>query len=432
MEIPAYNVTVFNITRNIRTKRSIRVWAVLTSFAIVPIPAAIAAWRGIKWGVAIITVIGMIGLGAILVFFVSRALGESDIWHKVVELILAAFILWVGWLHVSVVFPYLRSGDRGVLFFEYGRRGTATSFGLWHNFKAAPANKRVKALALMLVAFPAGAISFLVLARMLAMITRAVPGITTPLLGIFDVTELLSAFVLCAAFGATYFLFRHGLRYLAPSAAAMRHEDQRSPVVLLRSFRDENISMRRGFAIQVLFGLAFTEMPKRLDELLEQSLHFYGPVIALGRPKEAVPSLGAAREYVSDTDWMSLVETRLREAGVIVAMLGDTEGFVWEMSAILRLSVRHKLILVVPPMLSAHQKSERWERISKALDLRFELPTNALAVSWNDGYMNVATAARMYQDVEAYHMGLAWVLNAGQQVSPVSRARGASGGSFRA
>ena len=128
--------------------------------------------------------------------------------------------------------------------------------------------------------------------------------------------------------------------------------------------------------------------PPLADEFLENSLRSYGPVVAIGRPKEALPSLGAAREYASDDDWVSLVETRIREAQLVVAILGGTESFAWEMSAIFRFSARQKLGLIVPHLrLTEHQIAERWGKISKALDVGFDLPVNALIVSWDDSIM---------------------------------------------
>jgi hypothetical protein len=403
----ACKLSIFDISRNVRTKQSIRLWATLLSCAVLPIPAGIAAWRGIKWGVATITavgVIGLAGLGIVSARFVFAALDAGDFWRWLAILTLAAFIFWLGGRHLSVVLPYLTAGDRSLLFFEYGR-GTAISLGVWHSFRTAPRNKRVKGLTWMFSALPAGAAAYLALRLILWMVISYVPKIAIPLVEKLD--ELLSSnvFVIFVVFGVAYGPFRRGLQHIAPSARAIRHEDQRPPILMLRSFSDEDVSIPGVWRNRGLFFLFFLYLPKRLDELLEQSLRSYGPVIAIGRPKEALPSLGAAREYASDADWMSLVEARLREAQIVVAILGDTEGFVWEMSAIFRLSLTQRLIVVMPQRLTARQKSDRWRRISKVLDLEPELPTNAVAVSWDDSKMNVVTAGELY--VETYRMALA-------------------------
>jgi hypothetical protein len=150
---------------------------------------------------------------------------------------------------------------------------------------------------------------------------------------------------------------------------------------------------------------------KRLEEILEESLESYGPVVAIGRPKEALAPLGAAREYASDDGWVSTVETRIREAQLIVAILGSTEGFAFEMSDIFRLSARGKLILV-PPTVAGKQRSERWAKISKALHSEFELPNNAIMISWDDDRARVVTCPRNYQQAAGYRIGLACLLKA--------------------
>ena len=63
----------------------------------------------------------MIALGAFSVLLVSVALDADSLWRKVGILTIAAFILWFGWRHVSVVLPNLRSGERSILFPEYSR-----------------------------------------------------------------------------------------------------------------------------------------------------------------------------------------------------------------------------------------------------------------------------------------------------------------------
>lgn len=211
------------------------------------------------------------------------SLDESDLWSKLGLLTGALLASSLVWRHVSVAFPYLRSGDRSLLFFEYESSSSAraTSLGLWHNFKAARANIRFKALPWMLFALPAGVMSYLALAFILVMVTRFVPQIATPLLGTFVITNLLGAFVVPGAF-VVYFIFRHGLQHIAPSAQALRREDERSPILLIRSFKDEDVSIQRSLELSALFG-SFVYVPKRLDELLEQSLRSYGPVVAIGR-----------------------------------------------------------------------------------------------------------------------------------------------------
>jgi hypothetical protein len=126
-------------------------WTCLSgSFAI--LPAAIAARRGIKWGVAataLIVVTGLVALSALSGFFALRIWPKQDsFWIVVAALGFASFVLWLGWRYASHVLSYLRSGDRALLFSDYRRNFSkpARSFGTWMNLKRALPNKRIKAL----------------------------------------------------------------------------------------------------------------------------------------------------------------------------------------------------------------------------------------------------------------------------------------------
>jgi hypothetical protein len=62
------------------------------------------------------------------------------------------------------------------------------------------------------------------------------------------------------------------------------------------------------------------------EQAIVKVLRKYGPVIAIGRPCEALPPLGAARFYVSDELWKSKVEDTARVARLVVWATGLSEG----------------------------------------------------------------------------------------------------------
>jgi len=390
------------------------VWSTLVG-AVVLLPAAIAARRGIKWGVAVIgpvTVASLVAVPLGTAFFYALYVWPERPPLEVATYALGidALALWVGWRHARSAFLYLRAGDRDLLFWDYSRSISKppASFRVWKNLKRALPSKRAKALAWVLVALPVGVIVLLGLTLALGATIGFVPKAA-----IDFVAEVVGGLVLYAAIVTVFFLYRYGARHVAPGVAAVQYEDHRAPILLLRSFKDENIQIQREFS--PVLGIFYQFLPKRLDEFLEESLRSYGPVIAIGRPKEAVPPLGAAREYAG-TDWELLVERRISESQFVVAILGRTEGLAWEMSTIMRLSARDKLILVVPPVLRARDVSERWESISRALKERFELPANAALISWYGDSVLAATARRFYRQVDGYRIALAWVLRARSEI----------------
>jgi hypothetical protein len=272
---------------------------------------------------------------------------------------------------------------------------------MWKNLKQVQPIKRVKTLVYIIVALPVGAICSLALFLVLSITFDFQISTEREFFN-----DLIVSLVVCAGIFTAFFLLRYGLRHIAPSAAAVQQEDLRATILLLRSFADENIKIPR--RINRFIGFYMLFFPMRLDEFLEENLHSYGPVIAIGRPKESLPPLGAAREYVSDDAWESLVERRIGESQAVVAILGHTEGLAWEMSAIMRLSARHKLRLIIPPLLRASEVIERWEKMSTALETRSELPVNAAVVFWEGDSMKVLTARRFYRFVDGYRIALAF------------------------
>lgn len=134
-------------------------------------------------------------------------------------------------------------------------------------------------------------------------------------------------------------LGRERLKYLAAPAREALAQDPRRPVVWLRSFqideRDaENIIDR--------------EVPLTFEEVATGPLSRYGPVVAIGRPAEPLPPLGALREYVGD-DWQSRVRELLSLAAIIVIVADDTPGLLWELKTVMDAKLHERLILLMPP-----------------------------------------------------------------------------------
>jgi hypothetical protein len=89
-----------------------------------------------------------------------------------------------------------------------------------------------------------------------------------------------------------FFLLVRARRYLQIDTDSLLAVDQRPPILFLRSFDDDEKQR-------------FTRSDKAfLDFSLETRLsnHFsrFGPFIAIGSPKEAVPQLGASRVLLSE------------------------------------------------------------------------------------------------------------------------------------
>jgi hypothetical protein len=87
--------------------------------------------------------------------------------------------------------------------------------------------------------------------------------------------------------------YMRGKRYHAIATHDLLvRKDHRPPVVYLRSFKADEVT-RRG----TIFGDFQTE-----EEVLAEVLSEFGPVVAIGKPGEELPELGAARLYVRDAE----------------------------------------------------------------------------------------------------------------------------------
>ena len=63
---------------------------------------------------------------------------------------------------------------------------------------------------------------------------------------------------------------------------------------------------------------------------MAEILAHVGPVVAIGKPGEPLPELGAARLYVADDQWQAKVIELMGKAALVVIRLGASPGLLWE------------------------------------------------------------------------------------------------------
>ena len=75
-----------------------------------------------------------------------------------------------------------------------------------------------------------------------------------------------------------------------------------------------------------------------------------GPVIAIGKPGEPLPELGAARRYVGDDEWRAVVGQMMNDAVLVVIRAGETANLWWEThEALTRCSPERVIIVALGP-----------------------------------------------------------------------------------
>lgn len=148
------------------------------------------------------------------------------------------------------------------------------------------------------------------------------------------------------ALPAAYFILRYSRPRAARGAAQALRADWRKPVLYLRGFGDDPDAA----IVEQLPGAWLTGMVRaqsREEELIG-ALNSLGPVIAVGRPGERLPHLGAARLYLPGDDWQSGVLRLMELSQFIVLRLGDGEGVWWEVDQARATQPPGKLILLIP------------------------------------------------------------------------------------
>ncbi|MBR0237643.1 MAG: hypothetical protein IJQ39_06115 [Thermoguttaceae bacterium] len=120
----------------------------------------------------------------------------------------------------------------------------------------------------------------------------------------------------------------------------------KSYILYLRSFNDDFETNKP------LVGADFNTE----EEILVKSLKNLGMVVAIGRPSEPAPPLGAKRIYVSNDQWQDKVQELSADARLVVLRLGETEGLKWEWEFCLdTIEDISKLLLIVPASISSNQ-----------------------------------------------------------------------------
>jgi hypothetical protein len=155
-------------------------------------------------------------------------------------------------------------------------------------------------------------------------------------------------------------------RLAQPSASFALDASSRSPIVLLRAFRDDAQVFPRGVALKQqpywrkLLGLRF-------EYVIAVATSPLATLIALGSPRETTPQEGAFRDRAGNR-WRERVMTLISRASYAIVIVDGSEHLAWEVREILKVSGCSKLILLLPPV-SPEEKRSRWERFVAATEM---------------------------------------------------------------
>ncbi|WP_149261543.1 hypothetical protein [Actinomadura sp. K4S16] len=127
-------------------------------------------------------------------------------------------------------------------------------------------------------------------------------------------------------------------------------EDDAPAILLLRSFEDDAIRVRSPWT---LLGLTRAVLPlrsPRFEEFITTALLGEdGRLVAIGRPGERLPELGAVRSYHSMDGWRAAVLRTATRAKAIVVIAGMGDELSWEIRQLRESDLLAKVLVVFPP-----------------------------------------------------------------------------------
>lgn len=139
-------------------------------------------------------------------------------------------------------------------------------------------------------------------------------------------------------------------------------EADRESILLLRSFDDDALTLRSTVLAGSIGTPTLPTARIRFEEYLVWILKLFGSVVAIGRPGESLPELGAVRTYWSDDQWQDAVrQTAMRSRGIVM-IAGSGEGLRWEMERLRAWGLLSKTLIVLPPDPDAQSSLRRFDR----------------------------------------------------------------------
>ncbi len=174
-------------------------------------------------------------------------------------------------------------------------------------------------------------------------------------LALYVVAGIMGALLLFNLFGAGNLFDAIADRRATKIYQNVREWDSRPPIVFLRAFDQDDAKLPAASGDPFVKLPAGVGQPKTLDEILLENGSPYGPLIAIGDPRDPTPPLGAARIFVEgqdDNDWQRVVSSLVSASKCIVMCPTTSAGVKWELELLARSSAMAKTIFLANPEVS--------------------------------------------------------------------------------
>lgn len=178
---------------------------------------------------------------------------------------------------------------------------------------------------------------------------------------------------------------------------SVREWDTRAPIVFLRAFNQDNDR------VPVTGGDMFARWPagisrsRTLDELLLEHGSPYGPVLAIGDPRDPVPPLGAARVFVPErgNGWQDVVRGLVDASKCVVMCPNTGKGVQWELDLIAASHARLNVIFLASPELTRSDTLALFHRLVPEMCAIADDQTPIAAYAKQGGQWRVLTAGAL-------------------------------------
>lgn len=120
-----------------------------------------------------------------------------------------------------------------------------------------------------------------------------------------------------------------GRRLRAITATETLARDTRAPILFLRAFGTDELPGRQWYFLLSNYGVWESK-----EQALSRLFSYFGPFIAIGRPGERLPPLGAARDYLANADWKAAVGSLIERAQFVIIRVGDSDALLWEFATV--------------------------------------------------------------------------------------------------
>ena len=116
-------------------------------------------------------------------------------------------------------------------------------------------------------------------------------------------------------------------------------------IVYLRSFEDDGKGSDYNISFSTAFAGLFLKYNGSYEYIILKPFRKWFSVIAIGKPDEELPEVGALRLYVDDEVWQDRAAALIEKAKYVVLRPAKSDGLNWEINYLISNALLHKLIL---------------------------------------------------------------------------------------